>query len=246
MSLVEKLSALKIEDFTNSTGIPVAQQLIPKGHPNRPNQTLSDFLAVIIHYTANEAPTAHSLATAKYFGRTYLGTAEAPLEANGKSFGYGSTQMIFDMKAGAQALPFSNVAWAVGDKNLPYTDEFKGQQKIHKYLFNNSGNYKSLSIEVCNNDVIKNSDEDWEAAVANAQKFVIWLVKGLGVKVNPLYSMYPEQYDASKFNRGTEILILRHFDMTGKKCPLPFIGEINTPPLEKWHTFIRDVVKQTT
>ncbi len=69
MSTIEQLGQLTnlLTDFTAKTGIPINQELIPLGHPNRPGTKLSKFQAIVIHYTANENPGATDQVNAKYF-----------------------------------------------------------------------------------------------------------------------------------------------------------------------------------
>jgi N-acetylmuramoyl-L-alanine amidase CwlA len=235
MSLVEELGKLSnnLSDFTQKTGIPIHNQLIANKHPNRLGRVLTKFQAIGIHYTANENPGSTDIANAKYFGRTYLGevrmSAEDPyekvLEADGKSkFRLGSTQLLFDTDSGSLALPLNEVSWAAGDRPLKYDSYYKGQRPVAHHVFANSQNYRTLNIEICNNDIIKQSDEDWNASVNNAKKFLKWLLSSLapfGVKVNVNGSLNPQNL-TEPLPEG-ELLILRHYDMTGKMCPKPFI-----------------------
>jgi N-acetylmuramoyl-L-alanine amidase CwlA len=227
--------------------------MIAVGHPNRPTQTLSRLQAIVVHYTANEHPGATDIMNARYFGRAWLPNPQdtnRPFEADGRNFfRFGSTQMLFDMDSGTQALPLNNVSWAAGDRPLPYTTEFKGQQPIARHVFGNSQNFRTLNIEVCNNDVIRDSDEDWEAGVVHAKRFIKWVVKSLGCTVNPLWSMHPHLCtpDTPQGREGiarlgeTEILILRHHDLSGKMCPTPLIGAGNSRRQSAWENFIREV-----
>jgi N-acetylmuramoyl-L-alanine amidase CwlA len=237
--LVSNLGKLSLDDFTSKTGIPVTKQLIAVGHPNRDSRVLTKFQALVVHYTANENPGATSIMNAKYFGRAWKPNPIAgkdPLEADGSAFRYGSTQVLVDMNGLTQALPLNNVSWGAGDRALPYTDQFKGQQPIAARVFGNSQNFRTLNIEVCNNDVIKNSDQDWLLGVQHAKSFCKWIIQSLGIKVNMDASLDPQNKAKTDLIKDGEILILRHHDLTGKQCPLPLIRDTNA-----WKQFIFDV-----
>jgi N-acetylmuramoyl-L-alanine amidase len=239
VELVNGLGKLDLDDFSKKTGILVNRQLIAVGHPNRDARVLTKFQAIVIHYTANEAAGATSTMNAKYFGRAWKKnpTNGEPLEDDGKTpFRYGSTQVLVDMNGLTQALPLNNVSWGAGDRALPYNDTFKGQQPIAARIFGNSQNYRTLNIEICNNDVIKNSNDDWLQGVAHAKSFTKWVIRSLGLKVNVDASLDPQNKAKTDLIRDGEILILRHHDLTGKQCPLPLIQDTNA-----WRQFIFDV-----
>jgi N-acetylmuramoyl-L-alanine amidase len=237
MTLVEKLgqATKDLNKFTEETGIPIHDHLIAAGHPNRPGTRLSRFQAIVVHYTANENPGATDDMNARYFARQWTGKYDDPLEADHKTpFAFGSTQMLFDDNSGSIAIPLNEVAWATGDRRLPYTPEWKGQQHIAKRVFNNSANYRTFNIEICNNDVIKHSPADWNKSVENASKFIKWTLKYLECEVDVNSSLNPESV-MGPLPEG-KILILRHYDITGKMCPKPMIDDPSA-----WEAFVRGV-----
>ena len=235
--IVSNLGALtdRIDDFSKIANIPMHKQFISIGHPNRSSHKLSALKSINVHYTGNENPGSTDIVNAKYFGRPFDIEKNDFFEKNTKvPFRYGSTAILFDNDSGTLALPLNNTSWAVGDRPLEYTEEFKGQKPLAKYVFKNRQNYESLNIEMCNNDIIKNSDEDWNGSVENAKKFIIWVIKELGLELMVEASLHPETV-TKPYDPG-QILLLRHHDITGKMCPLRFVKN----PKE-WETFVHDI-----
>lgn len=196
-------------------------RIIPVGHPNRPGIKLEAIKAIVIHYTANDAPTATDTANAAYFGRVWKkGDDGKPLEADGKTpFRYGSTQIVADEDSVTIAIPPDEAAWACGDRNAgPWTPALKGQTAIARDLFGFRQNYQSVSVEICNN-------RDWDRAVANAAEWCAAFIRNR--KLNLVsYGVV----------RPGDIVILRHFDITGKACPKPFIDNPGA-----WTAFVNKV-----
>lgn len=216
------------------------EELIPRGHPNRPGTKLEALKAIVFHYTANDAPGASDTMNAKYFGRVWhVGEDGNPAEwawetrkdqsgyvirdpGTGKPqlfkievpFRYGSTQVIVDEDSATIAIPPDEAAWACGDRNAgPWTPEFKGQRPLARNLFAFRQNYQSLSVEICNN-------ASWEKAVDNAAEWAIGFLKGKGLEVDVEHSIMPQE----PFVLAPKTVILeRHFDLTNKKCPMPFV-----------------------
>jgi len=232
-------------------GVPynIKEQFMSKGHPNRPGTLLDnkgEVKAVVFHYTANDNIGADAMANARYFGRAYVtGTyleggklicdfCEAGTKRmqvlNGHdvelhtAFRYGSTQLIADMKQVVICAPYkrgqAEVTWGAGDRNMPYTDLNKGQQEIARTLYGNRQNYKVVGIEICNNNVIPNSDIDWDTSVTVAIDFVChWLIEdGYWVGKEDVLASIPVNRDPRDMIR-----LHRHFDLTGKRCPLPLV-----------------------
>lgn len=213
--------------------VPLIEQYIPKGHPNRPGTLLESLKAIVFHYTANDAPAATDTVNAKYFARPYVKIGSDFFEQDGKtSFRYGSTQVLADIDSITLAMPTNEVAWSAGDRNMPWTTELKGQQPVAKRIFNNRQNYQILSIEICNNDVIKNSIEDWEKAADNAAEWTMNYIKENELKIHWHGTFSPQDPTLFPSLGSKEIVLLRHFDLTGKKCPAPFIDN------EVWKDFV--------
>lgn len=188
----------------------VFEQLIPKGHPNRPGTKLEALKGIAIHYTANFNPGATDTANAKYFARKWstVGPECKAMESDGYTpFRYGSAHIIIDEDSATTCIPFDEVAWHVGDRPLPWTPSLKGQKPLAASLFGNRQNYQTIGVEIaCNGD--------WEKAVHNAIQWVRGFCAGKGLRPvarDPLY-------------RG-EVILLRHFDLTGKICPKPMVDD---------------------
>ena len=205
------------------------EQYIKEGHPNRPGKKLEALKAVIIHYTQNEDPAATDTVNARYVGRKFIRNESGIFEADGKTqFRYGSAHVFCDMDSITIAIPLDEAAWACGDKHLN-----GGQQRVASVAFGNRQNYQSVSVEICNNDAIKNSEEDWNSAVKNARQWVIDFLKSKNLHIDIQGSLNPQKIESAP-EKG-QILILRHYDITGKKCPAPFIDNQNA-----WETFVKD------
>jgi len=201
---------------------------IPAGHPNRPGTKLEALRAIVIHYTANSNPSATAEMNAKYFGRKWVKDAKNnPMEADGKTaFAYGSAQVVADENEVVFALPPDETAWACGDSRIKLPNGTMGQQPLAKKVFQNRQNHFITSIEICNNG-------NWDAAVANAKQWTIDYLREKGVKVDLAKSLDPQNDQNPELG---SVLIVRHFDITGKACPKPFIDDG-----EAWKNFVTDV-----
>lgn len=226
----------------------VIKSHLPEGHPNRPGVKLSTLKAIVIHYTQNDSPGATDTMNVKYIGRTWetgkywsktkkkvitgpiekgsLGKGEQGL---GIPFRYGSAHVFCDMDSVTEAIPLDEAAWGCGDKNYK-----GGYQEISEKVFKFHQNFETISVEICNNDVIKNSDEDWKAAVANAKEWVLTFLNSYNYKIDKEGSLKP-QLVSEPPPSGT-LLLLRHYDITGKNCPAPFIDNPN-----EWKYFVEDI-----
>lgn len=210
---------------------------IAEGHPNRPGTKLEAVKAVVIHYTQNDHPTATDTANVRYIGRKYIrkevdGKMKS-FESDGVTpFRFGSAHVFCDMDSITFAIPLDEVAWGCGDKNF-----HGGYQKVAETIFKRRQNFQTVSVEICNNDVIKNSDEDWNAAVENARQYVVGYLKGRSFKVDVEGSLNPQELTSSPA-QGT-VLILRHYDISGKNCPAPFVAS-----QESWRQFVTSVAAE--
>lgn len=192
---------------------------IPQGHPNRPGIKLEALKALVIHYTQNDNPNANSIFHAKWIARPYIAKVE-----NGKTiyyeidkitkFRFGSAHIFCDTEKCVEIIPFDEIAWGCGDRS------FNGGYKPVAYnIFNSRQNLQTISIEICNNDTIKNSDADWKQACNNAISFIQLFLKNRNLKIDIDASLNPQN-----INKCNGILLLRHFDITGKLCPEPFVS----------------------
>lgn len=211
----------------------VIKNHIPFGHPNRPGKKLEALKAIVIHYTQNDRPGATDTMNVQYIGRKYVKKDGKSFESDGVTpFRFGSAHVFCDTDSVTEAIPLDEVAWGCGDKNYK-----GGYQRIAERVFKRRQNYETISVEICNNDVIKDSDEDWQAAVENAQNWLIEFLLSFNLKVDKVGSLYPQGVDEAP-EPGT-ILLLRHYDLTGKICPKPFV-DITAD----WKQFVNTVAEK--
>jgi len=226
----------------------VVQSHIPLPHPNRPGIKLTALKAIVIHYTQNDRPSATDTMHAQYMSRPYetgkyfnkrtnvaasgaiekgsMGKGEQGL---GIAFRTASAHVFCDMDSVTEVIPLDEVSWNCGDRNYK-----GGYQRVASTVFKNRQNYETIGVEICNNDVIKDSDEDWNAAVENAKQWVITFLQSRGLSVDVEGSLAPQE--VSEAPAEGNVLLLRHYDITGKICPKPLV---ENP--EEWEAFVREV-----
>jgi N-acetylmuramoyl-L-alanine amidase CwlA len=193
----------------------INQKLLPVGHPNRPGRKIESYKGLIIHYTANDNPTATDTSNVIYMSRGFKLIKGKFYEADGKTpFRYGSAHTFCDMDSITRCIPYNEVAWSCGDRWFQRTNGYDGQTKVARDYFKYRQNYNSVSIEICNNDVIKNSEEDWNKAVQNAIIEAAYIMKTYKIPIEHVF---------------------RHYDVTGKPCPKPLLPEL------KWKQFLDDL-----
>lgn len=208
----------------------VVKKHIPKGHANRPGRKLDALRAIVVHYTQNAHPGATAAMNVRYIGRDYLVVNDKKFEADGTTpFRFGSAHIFCDMNMVIEAIPLDEVAWSVGDKSYK-----GGYQRIAEKMFKRRQNFETISVEICNNDVIKNSDEDWNGAVENAKKWIIKFMNEHNYMLAFTESLYPQT--VTEPPTVGRLLLLRHYDVTGKLCPKPFVEDSKA-----WDKFIIDV-----
>lgn len=177
----------------------INEKYIPEGHPNRPGIPLTCTRSYVFHYTANDSPTADDVANASYMGRSgwYRDSNGKAHESNGDLFYFGSAQIIADMDSITLTMPLTEVAWGCGDNTTALAQQ----------LFGGLQNYMTINVEIANNDAIPDSNDDWDAACNNALEFVAQDI----VTRN------------TDFDYNDSYAFLRHYDVSGKICPAPFI-----------------------
>jgi len=199
----------------------VDKKLLPIGHPNRSGQKLKGLKAIVVHYTGNDNPGATDTANLNYMGRKYVTKDGIIYEANGVTkFRLGSAHCFIDNDSATLGIEWDEAAWACGDKPLDKNNGFNGQTKFAKEIFSNQQNYYTVSFELCNN-------KDWDIVVDNAVSVIRDFIKERKLKV---------VFDTSVQPKQNEIFLKRHFDLSGKKCPLPLLDEA------LWKKFVDRVV----
>jgi N-acetylmuramoyl-L-alanine amidase len=175
----------------------IREQLIPLGHPNRPSIKIIP-IAVVIHYTANDSPTADDISHASWVARKYKKINNTVYEYDGiTKFYFGSAQWFIDDNSATLTIPTNEVAWACGDRNLPYDNGYKGQTKVAYEVFNNRQNYLTINYELCVNG-------DWDKTCENSIEIIAKDMFSYNISVDRIY---------------------RHFDLTNKICPKPFVDD---------------------
>lgn len=162
---------------------------------------------------------ARALNTIKYIAIHYTANDGDTALSNAKYFARGnrgaSAHYFVDSNNIVQSVEDNYVAWSVGGSK--YSDCSKtGGGKFYG-VCNNSN---SINIELC--DDIKNGNiYPTEAAISNA----IDLVRSL-----------MEKYNISSNN------VIRHFDVTGKKCPMYWCGD--SQKNGKWQKFKNSILEE--
>jgi N-acetylmuramoyl-L-alanine amidase len=170
--------------------------MIPVGHPNRKGVKLTKVLALVIHYTANYTQGANDIANSRYFNRTYeYDNGRFEEAGTDDPFRYASAQYIVDMDSMQLCIPENEMAYHVG--STTYTPF------ALKTFRTASGscvpNLFTIGIEMC-----VNAGNDWAKTVENTAE----LTSDIMVKYNIPMDM-----------------LLRHYDITGKVCPKPYVDD---------------------
>jgi len=203
----------------------VIEDYIPLGHPNRPGTKLKDKKARVWHGTANIAHSATDTANVGYASRAYIKKWNKDkkkwdyFEISGKPFSFGSAHVYIDIDSATLTIPLDEVAYSCGDRQMPYgttpgIEGYKGQRKLAYYMFQNKNNSFAWSIELCMNQMDK-----WDLVCDNAIEFV------------------------KEYMPGLELTDLRHYDLTGKCCPSPFVDLTISAIDPRWIIF-RDKVRE--
>lgn len=140
-----------------------------------------------------------NLSNIKYIVIHYTANDGDTDEANAKYFQEhivnASAHYFVDDDSITQSVPDDYVAWSVGGNKYPNT---KGAS-----LYRKCTNGNSISVELC--DTKKNGKYDFtEATIKNAIDLVKLLMKKYSIPIDN---------------------IIRHYDVTGKICPAPFVED---------------------
>lgn len=211
--------------------------IIPDGHPNRPGKRLEALRAVVVHYTGNDRPGATDTANIAYMGRSFRMIDGAPFEmTDGKDgkpvpFRYGSAHVFIDQDSATLGIPLGEAAYGCGDRPLPYGPIDKGQRPFARKAFGHRQNYMAVQVEICNNDT-EPGDGDWKRAVSNAEEWIIDFLLDRKLRVDIDGSLAPQ--DVKGPPADGYVYLVRHGDVTGKACPLPFYQDEKA-----WRQFVR-------
>ena len=126
-----------------------------------------------------------------------------------------SAHYFVDSKSIVQSVKDDYVAWAVGGSK--YSDTTKtGGGKFYGKCNNNN----SLSIEICD-DIKNNAIYPTDSTINNVIDLVRILMKKYNISINN---------------------VIRHFDVTGKKCPMYWCGD--SQKNGKWQKFKNSILEE--
>ena len=162
----------------------------------------------MIHWTANTGKGANAQANRNYFENGSPGPDGKPR--------FASAHYIVDDSKIVQCIPGNEVAFHVGDrpKKIYMPDGLKmleGEPATPRGV-SHTPNFYTVGAEMC-----VNADGDWRKTYANTAQLAAHLLLMYGLGIDGLY---------------------RHFDITGKNCPRPFLDD------NDWRKFRHDVVVQ--
>ncbi len=162
---------------------------------------------------------ARVLNTIKYIVIHYTANDGDTALSNAKYFAKGnrgaSAHYFVDSNNIVQSVEDNYVAWSVGGSK--YSDCSKtGGGKFYGKCTNSN----SLSIEICD-DIKNNAIYPTEAAINNVIDLVRTLMKKYNISINN---------------------VIRHFDVTGKKCPMYWCGD--SQKNGKWQKFKNSILKE--
>lgn len=162
---------------------------------------------------------SRALNTIKYIVIHYTANDGDSALSNAKYFANGSrgasAHYFVDSKNIIQSVKDDFIAWSVGGNK--YSDTAKtGGGKFYGKCNNNN----SLSIEICD-DIKNNAIYPTEATINNVIDLVCTLMKKYNISINN---------------------VIRHFDVTGKKCPAYWCGD--SQKNAKWQEFKNRIVEE--
>ena len=162
---------------------------------------------------------SRALNTIKYIVIHYTANDGDSALSNAKYFANGSrgasAHYFVDSNNIIQSVKDDFIAWSVGGNK--YSDTAKtGGGKFYGKCNNNN----SLSIEICD-DIKNNAIYPTEATINNVIDLVRTLMKKYNISINN---------------------VIRHFDVTGKKCPMYWCGD--SQKNAKWQDFKNRIVEE--
>lgn len=187
-------------------------QVIPEGHPNRRGWKLERVDGYVVHSTANLGAGTGDDFHARWFSRPFVARGEDRFEADGKTpFRNGATHVVADADSVTLCIPLDEYAPGAGDRPLTYDRVNFGQKPLARVALANRQNWRTIQIEIC-------EAGGWnEASVSMARDWIIEDATCRGVRVDVDGSINPLTVQAPPVDG--RVLLLRHFDITGKRCP---------------------------
>lgn len=167
--------------------------LVSLGHPNRCGKKLISVKALVIHWTANLANGADDIANARYFGRQY--------EKDNGRWEEINTDDPFRFGSAHYIVDQDSIQSTIPEDEIAYHVGAKTYTQFAKDNYTHNGectpNSFSIGIEMC-----VNKGNSWAKTIE--------LTAELASDIIIKYNLSMNQ-------------VVRHFDITGKICPRPFI-----------------------
>ena len=184
----------------------IRDRIVNKGHPNRPGRWLSPEIFVI-HYTPNFLENNSASHYAKMYNRDYCMKDNEYYEICGKPFRLESYHKVIDYLGCVNVIPLDEVAIGTGEGFLNKDNGYGGYTPLMQSYRSDIDKY-TIHYQIC-------LDDNWQQAWDNAAKIVA--LDSYMLKISPMS-------------------VVRHYDITGKICPAPFLEEPTN-----WYRFIEKV-----
>ena len=160
-----------------------------------------------------------ALSAIKYIVIHYTANDGDTAISNAKYFANGSrgasAHYFVDSKNIVQSVKDDYVAWAVGGNKYDDTTKTGGGK-----FYGKCNNNNSLSIEICD-DIKNNAIYPTDSTINNIIELVRTLMKKYNISINN---------------------VIRHFDVTGKKCPMYWCGD--SQKNGKWQKFKNSILEE--
>ena len=160
-----------------------------------------------------------ALSAIKYIVIHYTANDGDTALSNAKYFANGSrgasAHYFVDSKNIVQSVKDDYVAWAVGGNKYDDTTKTGGGK-----FYGKCNNNNSLSIEICD-DIKNNAIYPTDSTINNIIELVRTLMKKYNISINN---------------------VIRHFDVTGKKCPMYWCGD--SKKNGKWQKFKNSILEE--
>ena len=182
------------------------EKFIPPEHPNRLGRTNSPKI-VIVHYMPNFHESKSATHFAEYYARPFMERTNLKYETDGRKFRLESYHKIVDEHTCVSTIPLTETAYGTTKPELPIDNGYKGYTPTVALYHYDIEKY-AINYMICIN-------ENWDTANDNAAKVIAMDMQTLGIKPTS---------------------IVRHYDITGRLCPTPFIEEPSN-----WYKFLESV-----
>ncbi|MBW3113019.1 N-acetylmuramoyl-L-alanine amidase [Bacillus sp. MCCB 382] len=186
---------------------------IKKHFSTRPGIKLLRLQALVDHWTANFGATAQG--HFKYFNETLPDQndrerIEAAHEGREEKIRYASAHIFVDKNEAIELVPLDEVCFHANDRTL----KLSSLRATSKQYPGGNANLLTIGVEMC----VEKNGTIHPDTIERARL----VIKMLQDKFSQL--------------RDTRNRVVRHFDVTGKPCPLPFVED-----QQKWNAFLHSI-----